>query len=138
MAQSIDSSSDFGLHSDDQPSDDPPSDSERRRSQQGAEQRSREAWAASPGDNAGEPWQRWWPVQASFVDDPQSALRQAHGLVREAVEDAVRRLEGERDQLEQSWSRDGDVSTEDKRRALQRYRELYGRLLGNTSSSIEA
>jgi hypothetical protein len=114
------------------PEGDQPSDSERRRrSLQGAEEGQQEPWGAGSDANADGTWQRWWPVQAGFVDDPRGALRQAHGLLNQAVQDAVRRLEGERDGLEQSWSRDGDdVSTEDLRRALQRYRDLYGRLLG--------
>ena len=132
MAQSVDSSSE-GFASD----RDHPSDSERRRSLQGAEEGQQQQWANAAAANADASRERWWPVQAGFVDDPQGALRQAHGLVNEAVEDAVRRLEGERDQLEQSWSRDGDVSTEDLRRALQRYRDLYGRLLGNAFDKTE-
>lgn len=108
-----------------------PSDSERRRrSLQGAEEGQPEQWGTAADPNADRTWQRWWPVQAGFVDDPHGALRQAHGLVSEAVEEAVRRLEAERNSLEQSWSRNEDVSTEDLRRALQRYRDLYGRLVG--------
>jgi len=123
MAQSMDSNTDgFAAERD------YPSDSERRRSLQGAEEGQPERWTS--GAHAEDSRQRWLPIQAGFVDDPQGALRQAHGLVQAAVQDAVRRLEGERDQLEQSWSREGEVSTEDLRRALQRYRELYGRLLG--------
>ena len=118
------------------PEGDQPSDSERRRrSLQGAEEGQQEQWGSGSDPNAGGTWQRWWPVQAGFVDDPHGALRQAQGLVNQAVEDAVRRLEGERDELEQSWSRDGDVSTEDLRRALQRYRDLYGRLLGKAAGN---
>jgi hypothetical protein len=113
---------------------DQPSDSERRRrSLQGAEEGQQEQWGAGSDARGGGTWQRWWPVQAGFVDDPRGALSQAQGLVNEAVAEAVRRLESERDGLEQSWSRDGDdVSTEDLRRALQRYRDLYARLLGTT------
>jgi hypothetical protein len=116
------------------PEGEQPSDSERRRrSLQGAEEGQQEQWGAGSGAKTDGTWQRWWPVQAGFVDDPHGALRQAQGLVNEAVEQAVRRLESERDGLEQSWSRDDDVSTEDLRRALQRYRELYARLLGKTN-----
>ena len=116
---------------------DRPSDSERRRSFERAEEGQQEPWGAS-NTAAGEPWQRWRSVQAGFVDDPHGALRQAHSLLRAAVEDAVRRWEGERDQLEQSWSRDGNASTEELRRALQRYRDLYGRLLGSAEGNGEA
>ena len=35
----------------------------------------------------------------------------------------------ERQQLESQWDRDGDVSTEDLRVALQRYRSFFDRLL---------
>jgi hypothetical protein len=35
----------------------------------------------------------------------------------------------ERNQLEQQWDRGGDVSTEELRQALQRYRSFFSRLL---------
>ncbi len=78
-----------------------------------------------------EPWQQWRQIQANFVDDPRSSVAQAHGLVGELMEGIVRRFETERQQLEQRWSSGEDVSTEELRHCLQRYRDFFGRLLAN-------
>jgi len=49
------------------------------------------------------------------------------------VSDVINRIgdsfSRERAQLEQQWDRGGDVSTEDLRLALQRYRSFFSRLL---------
>jgi hypothetical protein len=78
-----------------------------------------------------ESWQRWRQIQSSFVDDPQRSVADAHGLVGEVIEGIVNRFENERQQLEQRWSSGEDVSTEDLRHCLQRYRDFFGRLLAN-------
>ncbi len=78
-----------------------------------------------------ESWEHWRQIQANFVDDPRNAVSEAHGLVSELVDGIVRQFESERTQLEQRWSSGEDVSTEDLRRCLQRYRDFFGRLLAN-------
>lgn len=78
-----------------------------------------------------ESWQRWRQIQSSFVDDPQRSVADAHALVGEVIEGIVQRFESERQQLEQRWSSGEDVSTEDLRHCLQRYRDFFGRLLAN-------
>lgn len=80
-------------------------------------------------------WQRWRELQSNFVDDPQSAVKQADGLVTELIDDIVRRFETEREQLEGRWSKGQEVSTEDLRRCLQRYRDFFGRLLTNVGEA---
>jgi hypothetical protein len=72
---------------------------------------------------------RWYDVQAGFVDEPRSAVRQADGLVNDAIERLAQSFSNERAQLEAQWDRGGDVSTEDLRLALQRYRSFFSRLL---------
>jgi hypothetical protein len=72
---------------------------------------------------------RWDRVQVAFVDEPREAVQQAHDLVAEMVERLTRRFMEQRDQLEGTWSRGGDVSTEDLRQAMQRYRSFFNRLL---------
>jgi hypothetical protein len=76
-----------------------------------------------------EAWQNWRQIQANFVDDPRHAVSDAHGLVGELINTIVRSFEGERTQLEQRWSSGEDVSTEELRTCLQRYRDFFGRLL---------
>ncbi|HET7813679.1 MAG TPA: hypothetical protein VFL13_04845 [Candidatus Baltobacteraceae bacterium] len=74
---------------------------------------------------------RWSDVQASFVDDPQSAVQQAHDLVTRIVNDLTNTFTRERSSLESQWSGGGEADTEDLRVALQRYRSFFNRLLGS-------
>ena len=72
---------------------------------------------------------RWTDIQAGFVDEPRRAVEQADGLVAEAIKRLAETFANERNQLEGQWDRGGDVSTEDLRQALQRYRSFFSRLL---------
>jgi hypothetical protein len=72
---------------------------------------------------------RWEKIQVAFVDDPQSAVKDADGLVAEAMQHLAKTFASERANLEQQWSTGGEASTEDLRVALQRYRSFFGRLL---------
>lgn len=74
--------------------------------------------------------QRWNDVQAGFVDDPQNAVQQAHGLVTQLVDDLVQTFSQERSTLEGQWKSGGSADTETLRVALQRYRSFFNRLLG--------
>jgi hypothetical protein len=73
--------------------------------------------------------ERWKRVQAEFVDDPRKSVSEAHELVGELMQRIVESFSAERDQLEHQWSKGGDVSTEDLRVCLQRYRAFFSRLL---------
>jgi flagellar biosynthesis GTPase FlhF len=72
---------------------------------------------------------RWNDVQASFVDEPRSAVTEGDKLVESAMHRLSEIFTSERTKLEQQWDRGGDVSTEDLRQALQRYRSFFNRLL---------
>jgi hypothetical protein len=72
---------------------------------------------------------RWERVQIAFVDQPRDAVQQAHDLVDDVVVRLTRTFTKQRDDLETTWTRGGDVSTEDLRLALQRYRAFFNRLL---------
>jgi hypothetical protein len=72
---------------------------------------------------------RWDEIQRGFVDEPQEAVEQADSLVAEAVQQVARVFAEERSNLEGQWSRGGEVSTDDLRLALQRYRSFFQRLL---------
>jgi len=72
---------------------------------------------------------RWAGIQTSFVDEPKKAVEQADALVAEVMQQLAQTFADERDKLESQWGRDGNVSTEDLRIALQRYRAFFGRLL---------
>jgi hypothetical protein len=72
---------------------------------------------------------RWTDIQAGFVDEPRQAVANADSLVAEAMKRLAEIFARERGNLEQQWSRGADVSTEDLRVALQRYRSFFDRLL---------
>ncbi len=72
---------------------------------------------------------RWTEIQAGFVDEPRRAVQDADGLVAEAIKQLAESFARERASLEGQWDRGDDVSTEDLRQALRRYRSFFSRLL---------
>jgi len=88
--------------------------------------------ASSPlfsSDKADDYRTRWSDVQASFVDDPRRAVEQADGLVADVIKRLAEIFADERRKLESQWEQGEDVSTEDLRVGLQRYRAFFDRLL---------
>ena len=81
------------------------------------------------GDVVNELRNRWTDIQAGFVDEPRRAVEQADSLVAEAIKRLAETFANERNTLEGQWDRGSDVSTEDLRQALQRYRSFFSRLL---------
>lgn len=74
--------------------------------------------------------QRWHEIQASFVDEPRQAVEQADTLVAELMQELASGFSETRSGLEAQWDDEtGDVSTEDLRVALTRYRSFFNRLL---------
>jgi hypothetical protein len=71
----------------------------------------------------------WDSVQASFVDEPRQAVEAADRLVASAIKRMAEIFADEKARLEGQWDRGDDVSTEDLRQALRRYRSFFGRLL---------
>jgi hypothetical protein len=72
---------------------------------------------------------RWNEIQANFVDRPQGAVQDADVLVVEVMQRVTGSLSKERERLESQWRQGDDVSTEDLRVALTRYRSFFDRLL---------
>ena len=72
---------------------------------------------------------RWDAIQTGFVDEPRRAVEQADSLVAEVMQRLAQLFADERSKLEGQWSRGDNVSTEDLRVALQRYRSFFDRLL---------
>jgi len=71
----------------------------------------------------------WTRVQGGFVDEPRRAVEQADELVASAIKRLTEVFAQERARLEQEWGHREDVSTEDFRQALRRYRSFFDRLL---------
>jgi hypothetical protein len=80
-------------------------------------------------DRASDLRSRWSDVQGRFVDDPREAVKAADALVEEVIGDLSKQFSAERSRLESQWGRDQEVSTEDLRVALRRYRSFFERLL---------
>jgi len=72
---------------------------------------------------------RWDRAQGMFVDEPRQAVKDADALVATAVKRIAELFADERAKLEKQWDRGGEVSTEDLRQALRRYRGFFDRLL---------
>jgi hypothetical protein len=81
------------------------------------------------GDQAQRFRTEWNDIQIAFVDEPRGAVEKADGLVARVIQRLAQVFADERGRLEGEWSRGGDVSTEDLRLALQRYRSFFDRLL---------
>lgn len=72
---------------------------------------------------------RWTDIQTGFVDEPRRAVEQADALVAEVIKRLANSFAEERSKLEAQWGRGDDVSTEDLRVSLRRYRSFFDRLL---------
>lgn len=72
---------------------------------------------------------RWSNIQTGFVDEPRRAVEDADNLVASLMKKLAEGFANERAGLEKQWDRGDNVSTEDLRVALQRYRSFFDRLL---------
>jgi deoxyribodipyrimidine photolyase len=74
-------------------------------------------------------WSQWNAIQAKFVDDPETSVEAADSLVAQVMKRLAEVFSEEREQLESQWRQGEEVSTENLRVALQRYRSFFNRLL---------
>lgn len=72
---------------------------------------------------------KWERIQTGFVDEPRQAVQDADALVAAAIKRLAEIFADERSKLEHEWDRGDNVSTEDLRVALRRYRSFFDRLL---------
>jgi hypothetical protein len=72
---------------------------------------------------------QWIKIQTSFVDEPRDTVKDADTLVAAVMQRLAEGFANERSGLEKQWDRGGNVSTEDLRVALRRYRSFFDRLL---------
>jgi hypothetical protein len=91
----------------------------------GAEERT----ALFPAEDSDEFRSRWREIQGAFVDEPRRAVEQANALVGHVSQRLADVFTNERAKLENTWGQGKDVSTEDLRQALRRYRSFFDRLL---------
>jgi hypothetical protein len=71
----------------------------------------------------------WGAIQTGFVDNPGAAVKQADELVAAVMKRLAEVFADQRSNLEQACAKGDDVSTEDQRLALRRYRSFFERLL---------
>lgn len=71
----------------------------------------------------------WLNIQNKFVDDPRESVKQADELVASVLKSVTMGFSDRRVALEQQWNSGEDISTEDLRVALKRYRSFFDRLL---------
>jgi hypothetical protein len=71
---------------------------------------------------------RWNEIQAKFVDEPGSSVREADALVTELMTDLSQMFANQRRTLESHWNQP-DVATEDLRQILMSYRSFFNHLL---------
>ena len=72
---------------------------------------------------------KWDAIQVGFVDEPRRAVEQADSLVAGTMKRLAEIFADEGNNLESQWDKGEDVSTEDLRLALRRYRSFFSRLL---------
>jgi hypothetical protein len=72
---------------------------------------------------------QWSKVQTGFVDEPRRTVEEADKLVAAVMQRLAEGFANERSGLEKQWESGDNVSTEDLRLALQRYRSFFDRLL---------
>ena len=72
---------------------------------------------------------QWSKIQTGFVDEPRRTVEDADKLVAAVMQRLAEGFANERSGLEKQWDRGDNVSTEDLRVALQRYRSFFDRLL---------
>ena len=82
-----------------------------------------------PPDRAERYRSRWEEIQTSFVDEPHESVEAADRLVADLMQTLAARFSEARELLESQWDGGADVSTEDLRIALTRYRSFFDRLL---------
>ena len=81
-------------------------------------------------DEADEFRSRWLNIQSRFVDDPSASVKEADELVATVIKSITRSFADRRISLESQWkSGENNISTEDLRVAIKRYRSFFNRLL---------
>ncbi len=72
---------------------------------------------------------QWRQIQGDFVDDPHGSVERADRLVATAIQRLAEIFANEKSNLEGIWSKGNEVSTEDMRQALRRYRSFFDQIL---------
>ncbi len=107
----------------------PESTAERDAARRDIGQRDNQATPLFPANELQDLRRKWDQIQAGFVDEPRKAVGEADNLVASTMKRLAEVFAQERSNLEGQWDRGDNISTEDLRLALQRYRSFFHRLL---------
>ncbi len=73
---------------------------------------------------------QWMNIQSKFVEDPKASVREADKLVADVLKSVTMSFHDKRTSMEKRWNNgNNDVSTEDLRQMVKRYRAFFNRLL---------
>lgn len=72
---------------------------------------------------------QWNNIQTGFVDEPRTSVERADELVAQLMQRLAQSFSEQRSELEKQWDASEQISTEELRLALQRYRSFFERLL---------
>lgn len=72
---------------------------------------------------------QWNNIQTGFVDEPRASVERADELVAQLMQRLTQSFSEQRSELEKQWDASEQISTEELRLALQRYRSFFERLL---------
>lgn len=76
--------------------------------------------------------ERWDALQGRFVDDPSGSTHLADELLRDTRDRIARRWEERHRELTDRWEGRDDLTTEDLRTTLRRYRDAFEQLLSSS------
>ena len=68
---------------------------------------------------------RWLVTQAQLLDDPREAVREAGLLIGDAMQFVTSTFTEHRDRIEREWKREAELSTDELRIVMRRYRNLF-------------
>jgi hypothetical protein len=73
-------------------------------------------------------YRRWLAIEERFVDDPAAAVRDADGLITQAIDRIRATLDTRRAAMREQWDTTGNATTEQLRTLLNNYERLFGQL----------
>ncbi|REF35455.1 hypothetical protein [Thermasporomyces composti] len=68
---------------------------------------------------------RWLVTQAQLLDDPRDAVREAGLLIGDAMQFVTSTFSEHRDRIEREWKNNENLSTDELRMIMRRYRNLF-------------
>jgi hypothetical protein len=69
--------------------------------------------------------QKWLEAQAALLDDPRDAAARTDEMVREGIQHLLKALDAQRGAIQATWSNDNNITTDELRDLIRRYRDLF-------------